>query len=440
MTLGGGTGRVSSGFRSSDRSLANVRPRSILAYVSFTVLTVSTLQPDTRRLARALAAPQATVEVLTTIAQYGALVVLLLCCAPRNLASTKYLLAFYLSLGVSVLWSIDKAASLRFTVLGVATCLVVAGVAKALSVNGLVKAGVGVLSLSMVLSLLAYRDFRYSIPTGIFTTRNELARYAVYAVAYAIFLWLWVSRTAWRVVALGCAGLGVYVIVSAGSATSILVVVALISMLLIQQLLRFVSLPTLAIVFSTLLAGLVASFPWLSSEVLGALGKDDTLTGRTTIWSLAWAYIGERPFGGYGVAAFWDSEPGDAVRDVFGPYAVNAHNAWLDLFLSAGLLLGVLALVLFWAQVLSPLRSSRQVPARGQLAVLLTCMMALMTLVYSNVEAAVYRPMYGLTLLTLSLLVKLGNRLEEAHPRGGDTEDRSGRQPVPGSSSDAVGI
>ncbi|NBC19755.1 MAG: hypothetical protein GVY06_01695 [Alphaproteobacteria bacterium] len=82
--------------------------------------------------------------------------------------------------------------------------------------------------------------------------------------------------------------------------------------------------------------------------VLGLLGKDPTLTGRTEIWSALQGNIAERPWLGYGYDAFWapDSVPAHWVRVAVKWEAPSAHHGWLDLCLS----LGVVGLVGFTLQ------------------------------------------------------------------------------------------
>lgn len=70
------------------------------------------------------------------------------------------------------------------------------------------------------------------------------------------------------------------------------------------------------------------------------LGKDATLTGRTTIWTSVLRLIHQRPWTGYGYAAVWTDESG------WGPLAWiikwsgfrphHSHNSWLETWLAQG--------------------------------------------------------------------------------------------------------
>ena len=77
-----------------------------------------------------------------------------------------------------------------------------------------------------------------------------------------------------------------------------------------------------------------------SVEVLEALGKDPSLTGRTDIWASLMRRVAERPMTGYGYGAFWgrigESPPADWVRQETGWLVPSAHNGWIDLLVQLG--------------------------------------------------------------------------------------------------------
>ena len=75
-----------------------------------------------------------------------------------------------------------------------------------------------------------------------------------------------------------------------------------------------------------------------SAEILAALGKDPSLTGRTGIWDALFVKIAERPWTGYGYNAFWglDSDPALWVRYQTGWVVPSAHNGWIDLLVQLG--------------------------------------------------------------------------------------------------------
>ncbi|KDR58331.1 MULTISPECIES: O-antigen ligase family protein [Limnospira] len=75
-------------------------------------------------------------------------------------------------------------------------------------------------------------------------------------------------------------------------------------------------------------------------EILGLIGKDPTLTGRTELWVWAREMIEKRPYLGYGYTAFWqglDSASAYIIRSARWPVPYS-HNGILDMWLDIGLL------------------------------------------------------------------------------------------------------
>lgn len=110
------------------------------------------------------------------------------------------------------------------------------------------------------------------------------------------------------------------------------------------------------------------------SLLLGLIGKDETLTGRTDIWVELAAAIEQKPALGYGYLAFWglDSEPRYWLEKAIAWNAPSGHNGWLDLAISLGLV-GVVIFAIdvgftLWRSVSLSLRSPAGVFAIGFLA------------------------------------------------------------------------
>lgn len=95
---------------------------------------------------------------------------------------------------------------------------------------------------------------------------------------------------------------------------------------------------TSAILSLLSIVGLVFSVVSFSEFLLGTQGKDLSFTGRTDLWDLLLEkYISQRPFWGYGYRAFWN-EFGDAISLDQKWNVTHAHNGFLELILSLGLL------------------------------------------------------------------------------------------------------
>jgi exopolysaccharide production protein ExoQ len=76
--------------------------------------------------------------------------------------------------------------------------------------------------------------------------------------------------------------------------------------------------------------------------LLQALGKDETLTGRTRIWAAVMHQIEKRPWTGYGYGAVWTETsnwgPLPWISKEQGFVIHEAHNGWLAVWLELGLI------------------------------------------------------------------------------------------------------
>ncbi|ANP71608.1 O-antigen ligase family protein [Cryobacterium arcticum] len=106
---------------------------------------------------------------------------------------------------------------------------------------------------------------------------------------------------------------------------------------------------TAAAALAAAVVGLVA----FSSTLLSLLGKSEDLTGRFDIWSRVIGLAGERPVVGWGWVSYWAPwvEPFNGLAVRKGVQYLQAHNAWLDVWLQ----LGILGLIVFAALTLSTL-------------------------------------------------------------------------------------
>lgn len=86
-------------------------------------------------------------------------------------------------------------------------------------------------------------------------------------------------------------------------------------------------------------------------SALGMLGRDTTLTGRTSLWPSVIALIEQRPVLGWGYRAMWqpDDPSGIVLDQINGWGATSSHNGFLEIALQLGLagvaLLGVIIFV-----------------------------------------------------------------------------------------------
>ena len=94
----------------------------------------------------------------------------------------------------------------------------------------------------------------------------------------------------------------------------------------------------LLLTVAVIVPALIGNSDWVIEPVLRETGRDSTLTGRTDVWSWAVGAICERPIWGYGYSAYWlnPDVARDVARHLYWP-PPSAHNGYLDLFLSVGM-------------------------------------------------------------------------------------------------------
>ena len=147
--------------------------------------------------------------------------------------------------------------------------------------------------------------------------------------------------------------LGVVLIALTRSATIVIASAAVALVLGLVLLVRGATSRGRRIVLAASLAAaigvIVAASTVLRSEVLGLLGKTDTLTNRAEIWDAVIGLAEQRPALGWGWISFWAPwvEPYRDLVSNNGVIQLHAHNAWLDVWVQ----LGVVGLVVFGALV-----------------------------------------------------------------------------------------
>ncbi len=91
----------------------------------------------------------------------------------------------------------------------------------------------------------------------------------------------------------------------------------------------------------------------LWSPLLAVLGKSEDLTGRFDIWAAVAGLAEQRPIVGWGWVSYWAPwvEPFNDLAVRKGVVYLQAHNAWLDVWMQ----LGIVGVVIFAALVISTL-------------------------------------------------------------------------------------
>lgn len=189
--------------------------------------------------------------------------------------------------------------------------------------------------------------------SGIFDQKNLFAIHML--ILYGASVGLLLDRTSkarLRIFAFAMAGLSAFLIFMAKSGTTTIMFVGLTGIMLAQgffwgpisrvrhaRLVSALVLLIIALVSAFIVIGVLQID--LRDEVLNALGKDSTLTGRSYLWEIARRIMEERPLTGVGGEGFWRAEAGPANsivqyfdREVFTGFSF--HNSYYENGVSYG--------------------------------------------------------------------------------------------------------
>jgi O-antigen ligase len=190
---------------------------------------------------------------------------------------------------------------------------------------------------------------------GYFSHKNTAAPAMAFTIFAGMFVWVRWSRLAGALLVV----LATFFLLNTGGKTS----AALVPLILVLVWL-FERAPALRVPVSL---GGVAAFNFMAigsavwepvHKFIASLGIDATFTERTEIWQLAFSAVAKRPFTGYGLSGYWQTESlvyGGGSVETWAVNAANAHNAYLEAAMAAGI--PGLLLVLLWLVVL-PMRDA----------------------------------------------------------------------------------
>jgi exopolysaccharide production protein ExoQ len=249
----------------------------------------------------------------------------------------------------SLLWTIDPDVTVRRSIAALMTTL--GGVMMAerftwprfLEVFATAFGIVVVLCFGFALFAPTYGKMQVDFPgawRGVFGHKNLLGYYmsvaitvfAASAIANPRRRWLWIGATA--------AALALLLLST--SKTS-----------LVSSLIGASCIPLVAVARRGRAGAVAATWLWVSAllllsfllyaapdVLLGLIGKDETLTGRTRIWDAVLHQIALRPVTGYGFGAVWDDTslwgPVQKISREQGFIIHEAHSTWLGLWLDLG--------------------------------------------------------------------------------------------------------
>lgn len=254
----------------------------------------------------------------------------------------------------SVAWSTEPGLTLHRSVAFLATSALGVFLAARFETRTLLKILATMFGIVAVMSIV----FALAIPRlgldtgehagywrGVYNQKNNLAQ--MMSLGTLVFLLLRRQLMGTRWVAVAGAALCGGVMLMTRSATAPAILLLLIALVPVLRTVRYrshVIVPSMAATLAV--AGLAgALFLAYKNQILIAIGKDPTLTGRTPMWEAVLEMVERRPILGYGYSAFWTGWDGPAreVWHAIGWTTPNAHSGYLDLILQ----LGVVGLAIF---------------------------------------------------------------------------------------------
>ncbi|MBE7537036.1 MAG: O-antigen ligase family protein [Opitutaceae bacterium] len=194
--------------------------------------------------------------------------------------------------------------------------------------------------------------------TGVTTQKNTLG--AMVAICGVFLLWDWIEKardkrfSSWRdrLITPGLLSLGIYLLYQCNSQTSMLCLVVG-AFIVFSSKVPFLRKRIGAFgIYALLAAGVfwvLDSEFGISQELVGAMGRDMSFTGRTDVWRELLS-VGTNPIFGTGFMSLWDDP---FYRNQL-PYWVagSAHNGYIEIYLMGGwVAISLLAFVLVWAAV-----------------------------------------------------------------------------------------
>jgi O-antigen ligase len=265
----------------------------------------------------------------------------------RVVTADKLLLLLLAIAVLSIVWSVEPKITLRREIGLLGSTLFAMYLATRYSPSELLRLLGWTLGIAALLSLVcgmvlpSYGIMGGKFWRGIYVHKNAMGR--MMAMCAIVLLLLTFSNRKYRwLTGLGI-GLSIGLLLLSQSKGALVVFISLLALLPLYNALRLnytIAVPLSIVVIIVSAIGLT----WLVSEsetVLGAFGKDATLTGRTDIWAAAVDMINQRPLLGYGYGAFWlglESEYSAYVWNYAGWEVPNAHNGFIDLTLNLGYL------------------------------------------------------------------------------------------------------
>jgi exopolysaccharide production protein ExoQ len=188
---------------------------------------------------------------------------------------------------------------------------------------------------------------------GIYVHKNVLGKVMGVGTLVFVLLAMDAKQNRWFAwMGLGLSFCLLFLSKSSSSMINFLTVIALIPVYYTFRWRYYLMIPTVIAIVTG--GGLLSM--WLNQNsgiLLGSIGKDPTLTGRTDMWPYIMEMIWQQPWLGYGYNGFWGdwNSPGAYVWYAVKWEPPNSHSGFLDLWLDFGFV-GVIILGIGFCQAL----------------------------------------------------------------------------------------
>jgi O-antigen ligase len=287
---------------------------------------------------------------------------------------------------VSIVWSVDMGVTFRRAVALVMTGIYCVYLARRLSPDDFIRRLLMALFVGGVASLIfTVVDPSHAIEQGainhgswkgVYGHKAILGRIAAVAVTVAVYVrprFWWERAMRWSTIAIF-----VFLAIQSQSRASWLMMGGGVAFMLLLAVMRNKRLSAgIKMTIATCMGlAVLAVAATMFGQILAAFGRDDTFSGRTSLWEGAVAVAeAHHPVLGAGYRAFWTVAGSDGVRDYVQNWARlpnHGHNGYLDIWLELGYaglaLFAVFALVTIWRLIGRLLREPGE-PAWAALAI-----------------------------------------------------------------------
>ncbi|WP_018237211.1 O-antigen ligase [Ensifer sp. BR816] len=289
-----------------------------------------------------------------------------------NYGRFVWIFAFVVLACLSMFWSAAPGVTARAGIqyLSHIICALIA--MRVIDIRTLTRGAIAGVAIVLVYSLLfgVYHydplDGTYSF-VGAFASKNQLGFYASLGIYFAFMAVVVLGeRGVWRAAAGGAGAIAAYSLFASQSATSVLTTVAILGLCVGMRAitaLRPASRKGLFIgvaVFGSV-AAVALIYAGATDLVLGAFGKDSTLTGRTYLWQQGIEAAQAAPFFGIGYQAYWVQGFSEAER-LWEEFYITArsgfhfHNTYIEAAVETGLVGLVLLTMLLLTAVFGQLK------------------------------------------------------------------------------------